>query len=103
MARILLFILAFALLIGSSPLSNHMTSPMDAMMTQHGNMAGENGAGEKSTMPCCNEVAQFSISCAFLVPEYGHIELSGGSVRVGISTALVQSIYLKAQSPPPKA
>jgi len=87
-------------------MSNHMTMQTMQMdettMSQHANMAGGNSAGEKSTMPCCDEVAQFSISCAFLVPEYAYVGISGGGKRVGNSTPLIQAIYIKDLSPPPK-
>ena len=107
MTRLLLILLTFALLIGLSPTSNHMfamqTMQIDEMtMSQHRDMA-DDSAGENSTMPCCDEIAQFSISCAFLVPQFAYVVISGGSERVGYSAPLIQSIYIEILAPPPKA
>ena len=92
-------------------MSNHMSSmqamSMDAaMMSQMVSSQGkttQDNAGDNSTETCCDFIATFAISCAFLVPQCAYIGLSGGSERVGISTPLNQSIYIKTVSPPPKA
>ncbi|MCI0553730.1 MAG: hypothetical protein L0287_22510 [Anaerolineae bacterium] len=104
MARMLLLILTSGLLIGVLPTSNHMTVQMDEMAaSRHGKMADENSAGDRSTMPCCNELAQTFTGCAFLVPEYGYVAISGGSERVGYSIPLIQTIYIEILAPPPKS
>ncbi len=104
MARMLLLILSFGLLVGVLPISNHMTMQMNEIaMSQHGTMADENSAGDRSAMPCCNELAQTFTGCAFLIPEYDYIALSGGSERVAYSIPFVQTIYIKILAPPPKA
>jgi hypothetical protein len=107
-AKTLLIVVTFGLLIGLSPMSGHVsampTMQMDeTMMSRHSSMAGENSTEEKSAMPCCDEIAQFSISCTFLVPEYTYVGTPGGSERVAYSSPLIQSIYIKILAPPPKS
>lgn len=88
-------------------MSNHMTMQtiqMDEMtMSQQSNLAGGNRAGEKSTVPCGDEAAHFSVSCAFLVPQFAYISLSGGNEQVGYSTPLIQTIQIEILAPPPKS
>jgi len=111
MSRIVLIALTFALLIGLSPLSIHMSAMQTmgvdaAMMSQMVSSQGkttQDNAGDNSTEKCCDLIATFAVSCAFLVPQCAYIGLSGGSELVGISTPLNQSIYTKTVSPPPKA
>lgn len=107
MAKTLLVTLIFALLIGLSPLSDHMimqAMQMDEMaMSPHGNMAHEASGGDRSAMPCCDEIAQAFTGCVFLVPQYSSVGTSGDSDRVGHSTPLIQTIYIEILAPPPKA
>lgn len=105
-AKTLLVVLTFALLIGLSPMSNHMTvqaMQMEEVTISHGDMAGENKAGENSAMPCCDEIAQTFTGCAFLVPQYSSVGASKGSERVAYSTLLIQTIYIEILAPPPKS
>ena len=107
MTRLLLIVLTFALLNGLSPMSNHMTMQtmhIEKMITsRQSNMAGGNRAREKPTVPCGDEAAHFSTSCAFLVPQFAYIGLSGGNERVGYSTPLIQTIQIEILAPPPKS
>ena len=91
-------------------MSNYMfamqTMRTDAAMTSQiassqGKTDREN-AGDNSAETCCDFNSPFSITCAFLIPQCTYIGLSGGSGRVGYSTPLIQSIYIKAVIPPPK-
>jgi len=106
MARILLIVLTFALLIGLSPISTHMSSvqtmQMDETMISYQSNMNHGNAGAIITGSCCDEMASFSIGCAFLVPPCAYVGLSGGSERIGFSTPLIQSIYIQALAPPPK-
>lgn len=110
MTRLLLISLTFALLIGLSPISNHMLSvetlytdaAMTSQMVSSQGKTDQHNEGNNSTS-CCDVIAPFSIACAFLVPQCAFLGLSGGSERVGNPTPLIQSIYIKAVSPPPKA
>ncbi len=107
MARMLLSTLAFGFLVGVLPISNHMTMQIMQMgevaISQHGNMADENSAGDRSAMPCCDDIAQTFTGCAFLVPQYSSVGASKGSERVAYSTLLIQTIYIEILAPPPKS
>ncbi len=111
MVRILLIALTFALLIGLSPISNHMSSvetlyidaAMTSQMVSSQGKTDQHNAGDNSIETCCDFIAPFSIACAFLVPQSTYVGLSGGSERVGVSALLIQSTYIKAVIPPPKA
>ena len=102
--------LGFALLIGLSPISNYMLSvetlyidaAMTSQMVSSQGKTDQDNEGDNSAL-CCDVIAPFSIACAFLVPQCTYVGLSGGSERVGISAPLIQSIYIKAVIPPPKA
>ena len=81
MTRILFVLLISAIVMGLSPMSHPMLS-MPAMhitevkILRQSNM-DHGSAGDKSTGSCCNEIAQFSIGCTFLVPQYACIGSSG--------------------------
>ena len=79
-----------------------MSMDDNMLMSQYSNMAGGNSAAENSPMPCCDEVVQAAMSCAFLVPQYAYVGLSGGNERVGYSTPLIQTIFTESLAPPPK-
>jgi hypothetical protein len=106
-AKLLFFVLTFTLLMGLLPMSHPMMSMQtphmeDMMLSQHGQM-DHGSANENSTGSCCDEIAPFSISCAFLIPQYAYIDSSGGSERIWNSSPVVQSISIEAAIPPPKA
>ena len=109
--KLLSIALGYALVIGLLPISNYMVSmqtmQMDAATTSQ--IAGSitsivhGSASENSTGSCCDAIAPFSVGCAFLAPQYTYIAPSGGSKRVVNSNPVVQSIYIQAVIPPPKA
>ncbi|MDQ3005313.1 MAG: hypothetical protein M3R47_08015 [Chloroflexota bacterium] len=105
MAKILFIVLAFALLIGLFPLSNHMLSmpgmKMDAMPASSQSNMGHESADEHSTS-CCDAITPCSLG-VFLLPQPTNIASYGGSKRVVSSAQTVQFIYIKSLSPPPKA
>jgi len=87
----------------SYPMMSMQATHMDDMiLSQYGQM-DHGSAGENSTGSCCDEIAPFSMICAFLIPQYAYIDLSGGSERVLNSSPVVQSIYIETAIPPPKA
>ena len=85
---------------------NHMsfteTMAMDEMISEHSNMRDQS-ARENSSGSCCAELTSCAIGCAFLLPQYIHLSLSGGSTRVVISNPAVQTICIETATPPPKA
>ena len=102
-----MIVFTFALLIGLSPISNHVfamqTVQMDgAMSSQHDDMDGGNSSGDNSSMPCCDELAQTFTGCALLVPQFDYVGLAWGSERIAGSNSAVQTIYIQTLSPPPK-
>jgi hypothetical protein len=106
-ARILFIALAFALLIGWSPPSNHMLSmpgiKMDAMaVSNQSNMAHKSADGH-SPSTCCDAIAPCSFAVDVLIPQPANIASYGGSKRVASLDPTVQPIYIKTLSPPPKA
>lgn len=105
MARMLLFILTFGLLVGVLPIfSTHVTMQMDEVgMSQHDNRTDENKEGDRSPTPCCNELVHTFTGCVFLVPQYSSADLSGGNERVESPIPLFQSTFAQAVAPPPKA
>jgi hypothetical protein len=106
MARLLFIVWMFALLMGLSPMSNHMSFMhavhMDETMSYQNNMAHE-GEKENSTKSCCDEIASFSVGCVFLVPQSTYNALYGENARVPSLTPIVQITYLETAIPPPKA
>ena len=100
MARTLCIALTVALLIGWSPLSSHMLfmpgMEMDAMATP-----SQSGA-DQSTSSCCDAITPCSLGVDFLFPQFAAMALYGGSERVANLAPIVQPIYIKTPSPPPK-
>ena len=107
MARILFIALTFALMIGLSPLSNHMLSmpgmKMDAMAASNGSNVAHESADEHSASTCCDAITPCSLVVDLLFPQFADIALYGDSERVANLTLTVQPIYIKTLSPPPKA
>ena len=107
MSRIVIVALAIALLIGWSPLSNHMLSmqgmKMDVMaISNQSNMTHES-ADEHSTSSCCDAITPCALVIDLLFPQIANITLYGDSEGIASSALTIQSIYIKNLSPPPKA
>jgi hypothetical protein len=106
MARLLFILWIFALLMGLSPIANHMsfmqTMHMDEMMSHQNNMTHESQR-ENSTGSCCDEIASFFIGCPFLAPQFTCDSLYGENKRIVNVTPIVQTIYTETAIPPPKA
>lgn len=107
MAKLLFILLISATVMGIFPMTHPMFSMQgmnmgeitisDQSKIDHGSTA------ENATGSCCDEIAPFSISCAFLIPPYACIDFSGGSKRVINSKPVVQFIYIETVTPPPRA
>src|SRR5258706_10347279 len=97
--------LASALLIGSLPMTNHMSSmPMEgkivsALAVAETNITSGN-VNSASSESCCDVICPFSI---FLVPQTTSAVLYGDNKQVLTSDPLIQSIYLESTVPPPNA
>jgi len=110
-AHLLSIVLASAFLIGSLPMPNHMFSMrmdkkmVSEMAVSQTNIApknfGDNSTGTSGT--CCDAIGSFSLVCDFIATQFARVIVYGGSERVVNSASAVQSIYIKAASPPPKA
>ena len=107
MARISFIALAFALLIGLSPLSNHMLSmpemKMDAMAASNGSNVAHESSGEHSASTCCDAITPCALVVDLLFPQFADMALYRDSERFARSALTVQPIYIKILSPPPKA
>ena len=104
MARLLLFTLTFALLIGLLPISNHMSSMpamrMDAAIPQSNIVQGS--VEDHSTSSCCDAIGPFVLTCDFMASQSACIPEYGDSERVAYSVPIIQSIYIRIVAPPPK-
>ena len=107
MVRILFILLISAIVMGLLPMTHPMfsmqTTLRDKMAISHQGKMDHGGGGDKSSGSCCDEIAQFSVGCSFLVPQYACLDSSGGSKQVVNSSPVVQSIYIETVTPPPKA
>lgn len=107
MARFLFILLTSAIAMElfsiSHPMVSMPTIHMDEMTISHQSNMEHGGAGSNSTGSCCDEIAPFSVGCAFLVPQYVFLDFSGGNNKVINSSPVVHSIYIKTLTPPPKA
>src|SRR5437870_2641344 len=105
-AKLLNIALGLALLIGLSPMLNHM-SPLQTVsagtvMSYQNDMVPGN-AGDNSTGSCCDAMGPASLACDFMVSQSACVALYGGSEQVINSDPIFQSIYIKAVIPPPRA
>ena len=108
MSKTLFLVLASALLvIGFSPMSNHMLSmpgmKMDAISASNQSNTAQESADDHSTSSCCDAITPCSIGIDFLVPQPTNITLSGDSKRVISSAPTVRFICINTLRPPPKA
>ena len=107
MAKLLLLLLVFAIVMGVSPRSHPMLSMpamhMDERTISYQGNKDRGSVGEDSTGSCCDEIASFSVGCAFLVPQYASIDFSGDREPVLITKPVVQSNSIETVTPPPKA
>ncbi len=106
--NLLSIVLASAFLVGSLPMSNHMSSMrMDKKLVSEITVSQTNVApwnvNNKSSGSCCDAMSPFSLACDFLVSQSGYVAQSGGSKQVVNLDPIVQSIYIEAFAPPPKA
>lgn len=109
--KLLISALGFILLIGLLPISSQklamQTMNMDEAMTSQmvalQNYPVQASAGDASSMPCCDVMSSFSMVCSFIVSESFCFIMDRGNNRVEYSISVVQSIYIEAVSPPPKA
>ena len=102
---LLSMVLASAFLIGSLPMSNHMS----AMRMNH-QMAPERAAPQITTAQenvkstpsdsCCDEICPFSI---FLVPQTVYAAPPEDNRHIAKSDTINQTIYRESVVPPPKA
>ena len=91
-------------------MSTHMLSmpimPMGAatslMAASQTNIAPKN-IEDNSPGTCCDAIGSFSLACDFIATQFVRVIVYGGSERVVFSTPVVQSTYIEAVSPPPKA
>ena len=109
--KLLSIALGYALVVGLLPTSNHMlsmqTTRMDATATfqiaaSQSNLVQGN-AGDNSPGSCCDAISAFSLTCDFLLTQSACVTVYGGSDRVVNSAPVIQSIYIEAVAPPPKA
>ena len=109
-AKPLFITLIFATVIGLLPMSSHMlwmqAMSMDTTTTfqavaSHTDMQG--GTDGNLDGLCCDTVSPFSMVCDFVVSQSGYVVEYGGSKQVLNSLPIIQSIYIKAVIPPPKA
>lgn len=107
MAKLLLILLTSAIVMGVSPISHHMSSMQTMQMGEttisHQSNMDHGSMGEDPTGSCCDEIASFSVGCAFLIPQYAYIVFSGDSEQVLNTKPVVQSNYFETVTPPPKA
>ena len=105
MTRLSFIVLTFALVVGLLPTSNHMVS-MQTMRTEAATASQssvvQGHAGRNSSGSCCDAMSPVSLACDFLVTQSACVPLYGGSEQVVNSASVIQSIYLRAASPPPK-
>ena len=99
-------LLGFALLIGLLPMSNQRlsmpTRRVEAAIVSQSDTAQEN-AGDHPIGSCCDAMSPFSPGCDFVISQCGYVAQYEGSKQVVNSDPVVQSIYIEAISPPPKA
>ena len=107
MTRIIFVLLISVIVSGLLPMTHPMLSMQtilrDGMAISHQGKIDHGSAGDTSSGSCCDEIAQFSVGCSFLVPQYACIDSSGGSKRVVNSSPVAQFIYIETVTPPPKA
>jgi hypothetical protein len=106
-SRILFAVLTIALLMGLSPLSNHMLSmqgmEMNTMSAPNQDNMAHESADDHSNSSCCDAITPCVLVVDLLFPQFANIALYGDSERVARSALTIQSIYIKNLSPPPKA
>jgi len=104
--KLLSIALVFLLLVGLSPMSNHMLSmqmvSMDAAMDSQSYTVPAD-AGDPAHDSCCDAMGTSSLGCDFMVSQSACAALYGGGERVANLTPVIQTIYIKAVPPPPKA
>jgi hypothetical protein len=107
MAKLLFVLLISAVVLGVFPRSQSMlsmpTMHMDEITISHQSNMDHGNMGEDSTGSCCDEIASFSVGCAFLIPQYAYIVFSGDSEQVLNTKPVIQSNYIETVTPPPKA
>ena len=98
-------VLASAFLIGSLPMSMHMSSmhmdgqTISVIAVSETNITSGNMNSARSES-CCDVICPFSI---FLVPQTVYGILYGDNKQVVNSNPVIQLIYLESIAPPPKA
>jgi len=104
--KLLSIALVFLLLVGLSPMSNHMLSmqmvSMDAMMDSQSHTVPAD-AGNQAPGSCCDAMGPSSLGCDFMVSQSACVALYGGDARIANLAPVIQTIYIKAVPPPPKA
>ena len=110
MAKLLFFVLTSAILMNFGPMSQPMsamptmqTMRMEELKLSHQSNSEQGNMGENSTRSCCDEIAPFSVGCAFLVPELAGIDFAEGGKQVLSTNLVVQSISIETVTPPPRA
>ena len=105
-AKLLSIALTYALMSGILPISNHMLSTqimrMEAVTVSQSYMVQGNTGGN-STGSCCDAMGSVSPACDLMVSQSACVPVYGDSERVVNSALLIQTTYLIAATPPPKA
>ena len=103
--KLLSFALGSALVIGLSPMSNHMISRrairVEAVTGSQSHIVQGN-AGGNSSGACCDAIGTCSLVCDFMVFQSAGFARYGGSEQVVNSDPIVHSIYIVSVTPPPK-
>jgi len=111
MSKMASIVSGFALLAGLFSVSGHslLMQPMQmdgkatALTVASQNNTAPANMDDRPAGPCCDAIGSFSPACAFIVPQPGYAILSGNGQQIACSIPIVQTIYIQAVIPPPKA
>lgn len=101
-------VLASTFLFGLLPMSGSMPSmrmniPKVSEITISPANTSPGNVNGTSSGSCCDVMGSLLMSCDFMVSQCGHVIEYGDSKHVVSSIPIIQSIYLDAVIPPPKA
>jgi hypothetical protein len=86
-------------------MSSHMQAmpgmKMDTMVSNQSSIGHEKGDDHMNS-ECCDAIAPCPIGVDLVATESDNVAFRGDSVRVVSLTSIVQTIYIKTLSPPPK-
>jgi len=103
--KLLHILLGVTFLIGLLPVSHHMLFMQTMQMNATASLSStaQEKTSDNPIGSCCEAIGSFLLACDFMIFQSAFAGSNGRSEQIAYLVPIVQSIYIEALAPPPKA